>query len=194
MILVKPEKRGPRPKRPIPRTSTKTKRSKGILPKKERCKNCGGSFKSHDPESILPNVYGCYNYHAAKGKRQKKRSPTSVLREKCNKLWSLIVRSRDGDCECPRAEHNGVFQGCHGFGKKAYPAVRHLLINGWKMTSGCHRFYTSHSIEWDQVMRDDLGELAYQELRSEALRNQAPPLEDTYAKLAAEAKNRGIPF
>jgi hypothetical protein len=129
----------------------------------------------------------CPGYAPARGIRQKRRSPLTALRTLAKDLWSKCVRSRPGGCECPREDHGApIYQGCHGFGKKAYPGVRYLLINGWKLTNTCHRYFTGHPIEWDNLMRKDLGPLAYEELRRLALKNERVDLEATVASLKAE--------
>lgn len=175
----------------------KKPKEKKPLNQRPRCKRCGHSAQSHSSPKRGPGVCfcpSCTGYVPARGIRQQRRGTRAALQRRCNELWSLLVRSRPGGCECPKLEHGkGPFQGCHGFGKKAYPSVRHLLINGWKMTAGCHRWYTDHSIEWEMVMRSSLGDLAYEELRRLALL-PAPPLEETVSKLAAEARARGISF
>lgn len=200
MNLEKPQARGPKPPKrirrtPIERRSAGTKRK--IMPK---CRHCGHSYLTHlmsggrpvqrtgsDGDACLRCGAVCPGYEAARrGSRANRRSPATALRKQANNLWSKCVTARPGDCECPRETHVGCFQAAHGFGKKAYPAVRHVLLNGWKLRSGCHRFYTGHPIEWDMFMRESLGQLAYDELRYLAVKNQRPPLEETIVKLRAE--------
>jgi hypothetical protein len=171
--------------KPIPRKSHPRKK---VMP--PRCKNCGHPHGKHAPLTSLTGgclrCVACPGYEPARGVRQKRRGAVAAIRRMANDLWSKVVTSRPGGCECPRPEHNGPFQGAHGFGKKSYPAVRHLPINGWKLASGCHRFYTDHPIEWDEFMRQQLGPLAYEELRRLALKNEKPDLEETVRKLREE--------
>jgi hypothetical protein len=103
-------------------------------------------------------------------------------------MWSLEVRAK-GECEArefrtkllgldalrgiesvytARIQCGGVLQAAHGF-PRTYPRTRHVLLNGFCICAGHHRWFTSHPLEWTQFMIEKLGELPYEELRRLAL-------------------------
>jgi hypothetical protein len=184
------------PKRPLSSVRKTTTKPRKSMP---RCRHCAHTFRAH---CVFPKTgtlsAGCFRcaccpgYAAARrGSRASRRAPIVALRKTCNDLWSRCVRARPGGCECPREEHVGVYQGAHGFGKKSYPAVRHDLRNGWKLASGCHRFYTDHPIEWDEVMRSTRTPEVYAELRAKALAQVKPDLAAVAVELRAELARLG---
>lgn len=123
--------------------------------------------------------------------RRKRKGPLAAMRHEADRLWSLIVRAGQA-CESPRPHVcRGVYQGCHGF-KRDYWNTRWLLINGFKMCQGEHKYFTHHTIEWDEHLRAAWGQPVYDELRALALRAQKPDVVEALAKLRAEAEQRGI--
>lgn len=84
--------------------------------------------------------------------------------------WSLQVRVK-GECEAlgiAGVNCGGVLQAAHGF-PRTYLKTRHVLLNGFCICAGHHRWFTSHPLEWTQFMQDQLGDLVYENLRLMAL-------------------------
>jgi hypothetical protein len=116
-----------------------------------------------------------------KGKR------ASIARE-CDRLWSLIVRSR-GRSEISGSTEN--LQGAHGF-SRSYKATRWLPLNGFALTQAEHVYFTYRPLEWDEHLRKSWGQPVYDELRAIALKNEKQDMPAVLAKLKAEAAARGI--
>jgi hypothetical protein len=116
-----------------------------------------------------------------KGKR------ASIARE-CDRLWSLIVRSR-GRSEISGSTEN--LQGAHGF-SRSYKATRWLPLNGFALTQSEHVYFTYRPLEWDEHLRKSWGQPVYDELRAIALKNEKQDMPAVLAKLKAEAAARGI--
>jgi hypothetical protein len=98
-------------------------------------------------------------------RKRKKKHPI----HECDRLFSLIIRSR-GRCEnCYRVPTRVVLQCAHGFPRR-YRSVRWDERNAFCLCSGCHVFYTYRPLEWTDWMKARMGEELYEELRREALR------------------------
>jgi hypothetical protein len=86
--------------------------------------------------------------------------------------WSLEVR-RVGKCELApyhseKFPCGGVIQACHGISRR-YVATRHLPLNGFAMCAAGHRYFGTHPLEWEEVLKAEWGELVYEEMRRLAL-------------------------
>lgn len=69
-----------------------------------------------------------------------KRQSQKTLKNKCDKLWSQIIRSR-GRCEWCGAYGNGIrgnLEAAH-IVSRTYAKTRHNLFNGICLDSACHR-------------------------------------------------------
>jgi hypothetical protein len=62
----------------------------------------------------------------------------------------------------------GALQAAHGF-PRTYAPTRHVLLNGFALCAGHHRWFTTKPLHWTQFMIEKLGELPYEELRRLAL-------------------------
>lgn len=114
-----------------------------------------------------------------------RKTPRSKLKRQADALWSSIVRAA-GKCRiCGSGER---LQAAHGFSRR-YLGTRHDLRNGWCLCSGCHKTMGYRAIEWDALMRADLGVL-YEPMRQEALKRCVPDYEWRISQLRA-ATNAG---
>jgi hypothetical protein len=137
----------------------------------------------------------CYVFLARKSapartkrpRKQRKGKRASIARE-CDRLWSLIVRSR-GRSEISGSTEN--LQGAHGF-SRSYKATRWLPLNGFALTQAEHVYFTYRPLEWDEHLRKSWGQPVYDELRAIALKNEKQDMPAVLAKLKAEAAARGI--
>ncbi len=120
-------------------------------------------------------------------RKQRKGKRASLARE-CDRLWSLIVRSR-GASELSSNPSN--LQAAHGFSRR-YRATRWLPINGFCLTAGEHVSMTYNPLAWDEWLRYRWGQPVYDELRAIALKNEKQDMPAVLAKLKAEAALRGI--
>lgn len=94
-----------------------------------------------------------------------KRPNKTALKNKADRLFSLIVRKRDKVCQrCGTADD---LQCAHGF-TRGYVSTRWDEQNAWALCRGCHLFYTHRPIEWADFMIDAMGEEAYDALRLKA--------------------------
>lgn len=100
----------------------------------------------------------------------------TTLRKRADALWSEIVRSR-GACEAAgltSVRCGGVLQAAHGF-PRTYYATRWVVLNGFCICAGHHRWFTSKPIEWTVFMLERLGQHPFEELRRIALANDSQP-------------------
>jgi hypothetical protein len=91
------------------------------------------------------------------------------------RIWSLIVRrGRRCVAEGQYVRCGGALQGCHIFGKKAYPAVRWISANGLCCCAGHHRWFHQHPVEWEDLARREMdGRILPDELDYDSLRVHA---------------------
>jgi hypothetical protein len=120
--------------------------------------------------------------------RKKRKGKRASIARECDRLWSLIVRSR-GASEISGQTSN--LQGAHGF-SRSYKATRWLPINGFALTQSEHVYYTWRPLEWDSLLRERWGQPVYDELRAIAIANKKQDMPAVLAKLKAEARERGI--
>jgi hypothetical protein len=89
-----------------------------------------------------------------------------TLRNKADKLWSLMIRQRDGHCRrCGTTEN---LQAAHVISRR-YKAIRWDPRNGICLCRGCHHWNHHHPVEFDWWVQDLIGKDTYESLRSEAL-------------------------
>jgi hypothetical protein len=147
------------------------------------CEFCHALTKPHAPKPIK-----C-------GGRPRRRSKSPRTRQiaRMDALWSRIVR-RHGRCDLygQWCACGGPIQGAHGFPKGVYPATRHLLINGFAICAGHHRFAHQRHAHWVAFMLEQLGPEAYQELNRIAVENKPQDLDAIEATLREEASRLGV--
>lgn len=152
--------------------------------------------KKFPPWKRNPDRY-CTEGRCHRLRRALMRCATHAVRE-LDSLWSRLVRAK-GRCEArgwitdERAYNGdlgvkcgGMIQAAHGF-SRTYGGTRWVLLNGFALCAGHHRWFTSHSLEWTQFMIDKLGPLPYEELRHVAMAAGRPDYELTYATLVEAA-------
>jgi hypothetical protein len=96
-----------------------------------------------------------------------KKKPRRVrdLKDRCDELFSLIVRARDGRCvECGAVTD---LQCAHGF-SRFYRGTRWDERNAWALDKACHVRYTFRPIEWKAWMVKRLGQDGYDALERDA--------------------------
>lgn len=107
----------------------------------------------------------------------KKRSRRGLTKKKLDDLQSQIVRARPTGCVIRKkcVDDDGrdlVYQSCHGWPKKAYPATRYVADNLFKGCSRCHEFYTWKPTEWTEWMQANMSAEVYARVRAIALANE----------------------
>lgn len=89
--------------------------------------------------------------------------------------WSLAVRER-GSCEAAGwavdgespVTCGGGLQAAHGF-PRTYMGTRWVVLNGFCLCAGHHRWFTTKPLHWTEFMLERLGSEPYEELRRLAL-------------------------
>jgi|SRR3990167_9726670 len=115
-------------------------------------------------------------------------------RDECDKLFSLIVRSRG--CEETGVSNVGRLNCCHIM-PRGYLATRWDLDNAVCLTWGRHRWYTSRPLEWEDFVVGKIGRKKYNELKHRARAGIKRSLEDyqeLYDKLTSEAYAKNLGF
>ena len=110
-------------------------------------------------------------------KRVSKRpkAPRKRLKAECDRLFSRFIRLRDGVCRL--CNSTAYLQCAHLFSRRYY-GTRWSPVNAWALCRACHVRYTYRPLEWDEVLRETLGEL-YEPTRTRALFEGMPDLEAT---------------
>jgi len=86
------------------------------------------------------------------------------LKLKADKLFSQYIRSL-GKCEwCGR--RNGVQLQCAHIFSRRFLVTRWLDLNAMCLCAGCHRKAHDNPIEFTEFVKKELGELAYEDLRT----------------------------
>lgn len=99
----------------------------------------------------------------------KKKPPVKKLRDKADRLWSLLIRQRDGVCQrCGRGREEIVLQAAHVISRR-YKAIRWDERNGIALCMGCHHWGHKQPVEFDWWVQDLIGKDVYETLRAEAL-------------------------
>lgn len=99
----------------------------------------------------------------------KKKPTVKTLRDKADKLWSLMIRERDGSCRrCGRTTPEVVLQAAHVISRR-YKAIRWDERNGIALCMGCHHWGHMQPVEFDWWVQDLIGKDIYETLRTEAL-------------------------
>lgn len=115
-----------------------------------------------------------------------------TLRNKADKLWSQMIRDRDGSCRrCGRVPPEIVLQAAHVISRR-YKAIRWDERNGIAMCMGCHHWAHKQPVEFDWWVQELIGKDTYESLREEALayvgRVVRVDLEEVIAELQAKLK------
>lgn len=98
-----------------------------------------------------------------------KKPTVKTLRDKADRLWSQLIRQRDGACRrCGRGQGEVVLQAAHVISRR-YKAIRWDDRNGICLCVGCHHWAHMQPIEFDWWVRDLIGGKTYETLRTEAL-------------------------
>lgn len=112
------------------------------------------------------------------------------LRNKADKLWSQMIRERDGKCRrCGKEPPEVILQAAHVISRR-YKAIRWDLRNGIGLCIGCHHWAHKQPVEFDWWVQELLGKETYESLRQEALayvgRVSRVNLEEVVADLKAQ--------
>lgn len=103
-------------------------------------------------------------------------------------LFGKIIR-RDGYCHiCGSTE---VVQCAHGFSRR-YRAVRWDERNAWALCRRHHLYFTHRPLEWEEWMRDEMGDDAYDKLRYDALYGDVWTPKDVIPVLRERARALGL--
>ncbi len=98
-----------------------------------------------------------------------KKPSVKTLRNKADRLWSEMIRQRDGHCRrCLRHPPEIVLQAAHVISRR-YKAIRWDERNGIALCVGCHHWAHKQPIEMDWWVQELIGKETYEALRFEAL-------------------------
>ncbi len=81
--------------------------------------------------------------------RHKKRDPQKTLRNKCLRLWSILVRKRAGN-KCEFCRSDKYVQSHHIISKRFAP-TRFRLENGIALCAGHHKFFPGESAHTNPI-------------------------------------------
>jgi hypothetical protein len=99
--------------------------------------------------------------------KPKKRNPIKTLENKCDKIFSLVVRKR-GYCQWPGCHKLEGLQ-CSHIHSRTKMSVRWDLNNALCLCCGCHKYrWHLHPIDAAEVAKNYLGEYEYNALNIRA--------------------------
>lgn len=110
-------------------------------------------------------------------------------KKEADRLFSKMIRARDGRCRMCRSEYN---LDCAHIFSRGYFAVRWEPENAVALCSGHHKEYTHKPLEWEDWVREWMGNEAYDALRLRARRGGMPDLGLVITELRAELKQQGV--
>src|SRR5436190_20985059 len=87
----------------------------------------------------------------------------SHAKAEADKMWCAEVRAK-GECEARGmfgVKCGGALQAAHGF-PRTYLRTRHIMLNGFALCAGHHRWFTSYPIQWTAFMQERLGTTVYE--------------------------------
>lgn len=123
--------------------------------------------------------------------RKKRRSKSTLARERCDTIWGQIIRASNGGlCKLAGQDNvrcGGPIQGAHCFGR-GFHGARHELWNGVPLCSGHHVHYTRRSgaaEAWTAILIGWWGLEVYERRYAEAKAITKPD----YAAIAAELQS-----
>lgn len=100
-------------------------------------------------------------------KKVKKRNPLKTLENKCDTIFSKLVRKR-GYCQWPQCGKTEGLQ-CSHIHSRTKMSVRWDLNNALSLCNGCHLYkWHKHPIDASEVAKSILGEYEYNALNIRA--------------------------
>jgi 5-methylcytosine-specific restriction endonuclease McrA len=109
-----------------------------------------------------------------------KKPKKSTLRNKLDKIWSLIIRSKG---KCQRCKKKENLQAAHIFGRR-FLNTRWLLDNGLCLCPDCHiNFAHQQPILFAEFVKKTLGEEKYEALKEAHNQITKYTIEDLQIKL-----------
>jgi 5-methylcytosine-specific restriction endonuclease McrA len=98
-------------------------------------------------------------------------SQRRITEEKCDTLFSLIVRARDAYrcrmCGYQGRPKDGIMQCAHGW-ERDRRNTRFDLDNAWTLCRGCHKKYTHNFTGWTAWMRKNQGDEKFEQVWARA--------------------------
>ena len=120
------------------------------------------------------------------GRVAKAKGPTRTqLKERCDRLFSLRIRLR-GSCEiCGKRPPEVTLQCAHIFSRR-YMGTRWDFRNALCLCAGCHFYYTHRPIDWEDKVKEMIGEELYEEVRLHARAITKPDYDAILAYILAK--------
>lgn len=131
--------------------------------------------------------------------RKAKKPTRTSLRRKADRLWSKMIRERDGTCQAAGyvrvvaeveyledgtwivTKKTSSLVGCNGFLQAAhivsrrYLSIRWAEDNGLALCAGHHSHFTGHPIEFEDWIIERIGKEEFRELRARGKVRLGPP-------------------
>lgn len=115
----------------------------------------------------------------AKGRTQQSRT---AARDKCDDLFSKLIRERDGWCQrCGSTE----YLQCAHIIRRRYFGIRCSADNALALCRSCHTFFDvgKRDVEWEMWVRERIGFDALENLRRRGLETPTPDWFEVLEKL-----------
>ena len=103
-------------------------------------------------------------------------SKRSALTNKLDKLASILVRSKGKCVRCGNDQYEKL-QCCHIY-SRTYRSVRWYLDNLLCLCAGCHFWGHKNPLEFAEFVKNYLGELRYEQLKSVAISTKKWTIEE----------------
>jgi len=125
-----------------------------------------------------------------KRRKKRKKREISLLRDKCDILFSKIVRSRGF---CRKCGTRKQLQ-CAHIVSRSYKVTKWNLDNAFCLCKSCHTYFTWRPLEWDIFVIQQIGKKKYEDLKKLALThlnlNYKKRTKEGYEKLYEELKKQ----
>lgn len=125
--------------------------------------------------------------------RSRRKTKQATWKRKCDKLFSIIIRSV-GYCQNPACGERPpkVQLHCAHIYSRRYALTRCDFDNALCLCAGCHHFYTDRPLDFYSFIEDMFGKEFIDQLREKAHGGAKVDWEEMYESLREEADRRGI--
>lgn len=118
-------------------------------------------------------------------------SVQKAAKNRCDRLFSLIVRQLDHCEHCGEDGHIVQLQCAHWISRR-YSWTRTDFDNAFCLCAACHRWFTDHPTEWGRWATGQRGEDTYQRLLSQSQRRNRFDWVAELERLKVIARGEGV--
>jgi hypothetical protein len=120
------------------------------------------------------------------GKTVKSQKSRTAARNKCDRLFSEVVRSRGHCVRCGSVQ----FLQCAHIVSRRYLGTRCDYLNALSLCRSCHVYFTHRPLEWEAWVSDFIGEDSYKAIKGRAMSLPTPDWFELLEELKTNVPNQ----